>query len=226
MGGAVGQLPLDAARIGCHLLTGDGWRFLCGPYSVGCASLAPRLRGALEAATPHCPPPETAAVAGLNAALGHRTATATAGEGLGLLPALRAAFEETPGTELIAPGPIQSAIFAFRHHELPAALIRRQLAARGVIVWKTVAEETPLHLPPRGTGGGTALRASLHHDSTAHDIAAFGQALKDVVREQQPHSARAHPAAPARSQAAPTAADPPRLRAPARRRHLTVCQLP
>ncbi|MFJ2398403.1 aminotransferase class V-fold PLP-dependent enzyme [Streptomyces sp. NPDC087843] len=221
---AAGQLPVDAARIGCHLLTGDGWRFLRGPHDVGFAYLAPRLRDTFEEAAAHRAPPQNAAVAGLNAALAHHAATLTgpAGhDGLRLLPALRAAVEETPGAELITPGLVQSGILAFRHRELPAALVRRQLAARGVVLWKTVAQEIPLLDHP----AGTALRASLHHGSTPDDITRFGHALQAVVREERPQPAGPHPAArrTAPAAAAPAATPGPR---PPTRRHLTLCPSP
>jgi selenocysteine lyase/cysteine desulfurase len=231
---AVGQLPVDAGRIGCQLLTGDGWRFLRGPYDVGFAFLAPRLRAAFEDAAAHRPLPRNAAVAGLNAALAHHTATTATTAGLagqGLLPALRAAVEGCPGTELIAPGRIQSAILAFRHRDLPAALVRRRLAARGVVLWKTVAQETPLHLPR--SGAATALRASLGPDTTPQDIARFGRALREVVREetagaQRPRPACTLPPAPAPALASAPAPVPPagpRPR-PSARRHLTLCPTP
>jgi selenocysteine lyase/cysteine desulfurase len=231
---AVGQLPVDAGRIGCQLLTGDGWRFLRGPYDVGFAFLAPRLRAAFEDASAHRPLPRNAAVAGLNAALAHHTATTATTAGLagqGLLPALRAAVEGCPGTELIAPGRIQSAILAFRHRDLPAALVRRRLAARGVVLWKTVAQETPLHLPR--SGAATALRASLGPDTTPQDIARFGRALREVVREetagaQRPRPACTLPPAPAPALASAPAPVPPagpRPR-PSARRHLTLCPTP
>ncbi|MFG2480456.1 aminotransferase class V-fold PLP-dependent enzyme [Streptomyces fagopyri] len=216
---AVGQLPVDAARIGCHLLTGDGWRFLRGPHETGFAYLAPRLRDTFEETLAYRPPPRNAAVAGLDAALAHHTATLTGAaghDGPRLLPALRAAVEETPGTELITPGLVQSGILAFRHRELPAALVRRQLAARGVVLWKTVAQEIPLLDHP----AATALRASLHHDTTPDDITRFGQALQAVVREERPRPAGPRPAA-RHTAPAPTAG--PR---PPTRRHLTLCPTP
>lgn len=216
---AVGQLPVDAARIGCHLLTGDGWRFLRGPHETGFAYLAPRLRDTFEETLAYRPPPRIAAVAGLDAALAHHTAilTGTAGhDGPRLLPALRAAVEETPGTELITPGRVQSGILAFRHRELPAALVRRQLAARGVVLWKTVAQEIPLLDHP----AATALRASLHHDTTPDDITRFGQALRAVVREERPHPAGPRPAAHRTAPAPPAGPRPPT------RRHLTLCPTP
>ncbi|MFI7406902.1 aminotransferase class V-fold PLP-dependent enzyme [Streptomyces sp. NPDC049541] len=180
---AVGQLPVDVARIGCHLLTGDGWRFLRGPQSVGFAYAAPQLRQALA---PHgglpLMPPHGAAVAALNAAL---TRLAPVTEDLGAR--LRAAVENTPGTGLIVPGRVQSGIATFTHEELPAALLRRRLADRGIVVWKTVAQETPLYLPGRGVV--TAVRASVHPDNRAEDIELFADALQDAVAEGRPRSA-------------------------------------
>ncbi|MFJ4931754.1 aminotransferase class V-fold PLP-dependent enzyme [Streptomyces sp. NPDC088736] len=216
---SAGQLPVDAARIGCHLLTGDGWRFLRGPHDVGFAYLAASLRETFEESLAHRPAPQNAAVAGLEAALAHHAAAFTGPPGPGglrLLPALRAAVEETPGTELITPGRVQSGILAFRHRELPAALVRRQLAARGVLLWKTVAQEIPLLDHP----AGTALRASLHRGTTPDDITRFGHALRAVVREERPHPAAPRPAARTGTPAAKAA---PR---PAARRHLTLCPAP
>lgn len=185
---AVGQLPVDVARVGCQLLTGDGWRFLRGPQSVGFAYVAPQVHQALD---PHgglpLVPPHGAAVAALNAALGlHAPARAPSPEDLGSL--LRAAVEHTSGTGLIAPGRVQSCIVTFQHEELPAALLRRRLAERGVVVWKTVAQETPLYLPGRGVV--TAVRASVHPDNRAEDIELFADALQDAVAEGRPRPAR------------------------------------
>ncbi|MEV6019575.1 MULTISPECIES: aminotransferase class V-fold PLP-dependent enzyme [unclassified Streptomyces] len=210
---AVGQLPVDAARIGCHLLTGDGWRFLRGPYAAGFACVAPRLR---ETLAPYggvpLVPPHGAAAAALNAALAlHTPATARPD----LAPGLRAAVQDTAGTELIAPGRLQSGIVTFRHPDVPAALVRRRLADRGVVVWKTVAEEVPLYLPKRGVV--TAVRASVHHDNSARDIELFADALKDAVSGPVPLPAPArHPLT-----AAPAPAAIPHTR-PAARRHLAL----
>jgi selenocysteine lyase/cysteine desulfurase len=219
---AAGQLPVDVARIGCHLLTGDGWRFLRGPYAAGFAGVAPRLR---EALAPHgglpLLPPHGAAAAALNQALVLNAAVSARTD---LAPGLRAAVEDTAGTELIAPGRLQSGIVTFRHEDVPAALVRRRLADRGVVVWKTVAEEVPLYLPKRGVV--TAVRASVHHDNSAKDIEVFADALKDAVTGARPLPAPARhpqPAAPAPHTVVsrPAAAGIPRAR-PAGRRHLTL----
>jgi selenocysteine lyase/cysteine desulfurase len=218
---SVGQLPVDAARIGCDLLTGDGWRFLRGPQNVGFACVAPRLRDALApgGAEP-LRPPQIGAVAALNTALAQHGAQSAPHEDL--VPALRAAVEAAPGIEVIAPGRIQSGILAFRHTEMPAAVIRRQLAARGIVVWKTVAQQTPLFLP--GTGVTTALRASVHHDNSPQDIARFEKALREVLAQERPRTA----SVPRTLHAA--AAAPPATGAAGRRsagrRHLTLCPAP
>ncbi|MFE9427050.1 aminotransferase class V-fold PLP-dependent enzyme [Kitasatospora sp. NPDC006697] len=178
---SVGQLPVDAGRIGCHLLTGDGWRFLRGPQGIGFAYTGERLRQALAPgeAEPRVRP-ENAAVVALDSALAHHAAAAE--QRADLLPELRAAAEAVPGIEVIAPGRVQSGLLGFRHPELPAALIRRRLAEQGVIVWKTVAQETPLL--PVGGGANTVVRASVHHDNGPEDIARFGEALSAVVAEE------------------------------------------
>ncbi|MFG2877466.1 aminotransferase class V-fold PLP-dependent enzyme [Streptomyces sp. NPDC048337] len=216
---SVGRLPVDAARVGCHLLTADGWRFLRGPEGVGFAYVAP---GAGDGAPR---PPAPAAVAALYTALAHHTA-ATSLPYEDLLPRLRAVVERTPGMELLASGREQAGILAFRHAEIPAAAIRRGLARRGVVLSKTVAHENPLH--PAGQDGVPALRASVHHDNTAEDIDRFGQALAEVLREQRNAAAPAEgvlAAAGATACAAPSphrTPSPHRARPARRRGHLTL----
>ncbi|MGW3554014.1 aminotransferase class V-fold PLP-dependent enzyme [Streptomyces griseoincarnatus] len=189
---AVGQLPVDAGRIGCQLLTGDGWRFLRGPESVGFAYLAPELRQALAPyGTASLALPEGASVVALNAALAvaEDAALAVPGDaGLagGLAAVLRTAVEETPGAELIAPGRVQCGIVTFRHAEMPAGLLRRALAARGVVVGKTVAQETPLYSP--GRKATAAVRVSVHHDNSAWDAARFAEALRQALAGRGHHA--------------------------------------
>ncbi|MFC9297027.1 aminotransferase class V-fold PLP-dependent enzyme [Streptomyces sp. NPDC057011] len=215
---SVGRLPVDAARIGCHLLTADGWRFLRGPEGIGFAYAAPGTREGLAQA----PAPAPAAVAALHAALAHHTAAGSLPYE-DLLPRLRAVVEGTPGMHLLASGREQAGILAFRHGEIPAAAIRRGLARRGVVVWKTVADENPLH--PAGQEAPTALRASVHHDNTAADVDRFGRALAEVLREERLAAAPAEPVLAAAGAA--FGAPSPHLARPARRRgHLTLHRAP
>ncbi|WP_199550975.1 aminotransferase class V-fold PLP-dependent enzyme [Streptomyces sp. N35] len=175
---SVGQLPLDVSRIGCDLLTADGWRFLCGPQDLGFACFAPELKdyyGPPDGIRPR-PAPHGAAVVALNAALAGRPQLFPDAE---LADEARDVVLRAPGVDVIAPGGIQSAMLAFRHERLPAGLMRKELAARDVVVRKMVGQENPLYLPGRGIT--TALRVSLHHDTTAQDIARFGEALNDVL---------------------------------------------
>ncbi|XMA40112.1 aminotransferase class V-fold PLP-dependent enzyme [Streptomyces albogriseolus] len=202
---SVGQLPVDAGRIGCQLLTGDAWRFLRGPESVGFAYASPELRRALAPyGTGPLLPPEGARVVALNAALAGQGPPAPAGD---LAAGLRAAVEGTPGAELIAPGRVQSGIVTFRHAGMPAGRLRRALAARGVVVGKTVAQETPLYLPGRGVTA--AVRVSVHHDNSARDAARFAHALQEAL------AGRGHHAVPTAVRAATPAPAP----APARGHH-------
>ncbi|MET7701665.1 aminotransferase class V-fold PLP-dependent enzyme [Streptomyces sp. NPDC005485] len=245
---SVGQLPVDGRAMGCDVLTGDGWRFLRGPLGVGFAALSPRARALLATPAPASamggwaastgvsggvgsagvlgPEPQLAAVVGLNAALTDQAGIGAV-DGAGLWPLLRAAVGQVPGVELIAPGRVQCGIVTFHHPRLPAALIRRELAARGVAVWKTVAQQMPLYLPQRGVT--TAVRASVDADHTPHDLARLTQALEDVIRTATPRTA-----APARTSALAAAAPamagpagaandlPTATRPAAGRRHLTL----
>ncbi|NED11818.1 aminotransferase class V-fold PLP-dependent enzyme [Streptomyces sp. SID9124] len=187
---AVGHLPVNAARIGADLLTGDGWRFLGGPAGVGFACTTPRLRSALTEPGParydqDLPgTPHSASVAGLNTALLLHGKEVSAAPREDLYPRLRDAVDRVAGTELIAPGRVQAGALAFRHEELTAGRLRRELRAQGIVLRKTVAQEMPLYLPERGIT--TALHASLGHDTTAHGIARFAEALDAIVSAHRP----------------------------------------
>lgn len=231
---SVGLLPVDAARIGCGLLTADGWRFLRGPEGVGFAYAAPGVRdGRAEPPAPPAP----AAVAALDAALAHHAA-AELPYGEDLLARLRAVVEGTPGMEPLPAGRERAGILGFRHARVPAAAIRRGLARRGVVLAKGVADEHPLH--PAGQDGATALRASVHHDNTAADVDRFARALGEVLAEIRAEASaealveeRQAAAAPGASRASGVAGaaafrtpSPRRARPAVRRGHLTLHRAP
>ncbi|MER5934063.1 aminotransferase class V-fold PLP-dependent enzyme [Streptomyces sp. NPDC002054] len=215
---SAGQLPVDATRIGCDLLTADGWRFLRGPDGIGFAYATSALGEPLDAPDPH-----PAAVAALYEALDPAAAPAPAATGTpyaGLPSGLHAAVARTTGIDILTAGAERSGILSFRHPDIPAGLIRRGLARRGVLVRKAVAQETPLH--PAGRNLTTAVSVSVHHDNTPEDIARFGHALQEVLREETRARRRtaAHPLP-----AAAAAAGAPALPAGARS-HLSLVPRP
>ncbi|MFF8940349.1 aminotransferase class V-fold PLP-dependent enzyme [Streptomyces paradoxus] len=198
---SIGQVPVDVSRIGCHLLTGAGRKFLRGPRGTGFAYAAPELRAALitdfhdlhvarvdsaggyrvtdgSARGLELAERTTAAVAGFHAALG-LFASGTPFDHQEVFRALRETVEKTPGVELIAPGTRQSGIVSFRHPDVPAEEIRRRLRLRGINVWKIVGHHTPLYMAERGVD--TAVRASVHYYNTLEEIDAFGAALREIA---------------------------------------------
>ncbi|MFD3937690.1 aminotransferase class V-fold PLP-dependent enzyme [Streptomyces sp. NPDC058611] len=187
---SAGRLPLDAPRIGCDLLTADGWRFLRGPQDTGFAytrpgtwttpATLPAAPGGYRSPAGRPVGPEPAAVAALNTALAHHAAAPPPrGD---LLPRLRAVLERTPGIELLPAGRDRAGILAFRHHEVPAARLRRALARHGAVLAKTVAQEHPLH---PAAAGGPAVRASVGSATTEQDVDHFARALRDALREER-----------------------------------------
>ncbi|MFI8345206.1 aminotransferase class V-fold PLP-dependent enzyme [Streptomyces sp. NPDC085639] len=236
---SVGLLPVDARRIGCRLLTADGWRFLRGPQDIGFAYLAPHphddppgapATGPVPPPAP-APAPALAAVLALGTALAHHARAARSPQP-DLLPLLRAAVHHTPGMELLAAGGRQAGVLAFRHAEIPSAALRRGLARRGVVLAKTVAHEHPLH--PAGRVAAPALCASVHHDNTPGDIDRLRRALAEVLLEER-HAGAVTARAAAGPTAVPAAVPAPvpagpgpqpfpyRTARPARRRgHLTL----
>ncbi|MFJ3224334.1 aminotransferase class V-fold PLP-dependent enzyme [Streptomyces sp. NPDC086783] len=140
---------------------------------------------------------------------------------------LRAAVCSSPGTELIATGGRPSGIVTFRHARVPAAVLRRLLADRGILVGKIVADESPLYLPRRGIT--TAVRVSVSHDTTAGDIALFASALHDAIAQGHPQPTPHIPSsvdAPFAASALGTAPAPPSLRTPSARRTVSAPRAP
>lgn len=191
---SVGRLPIDVTRIGCGLLTADGWRFLRGPAGAA-FGYADRCLGESLAGLP-----AAAAVAALNEALAVHGADTSLPYG-DLLPLLRDTLGRLPGIRLLAPGREQAGIVGFRHDEVPAGLIRRGLARRGVVVRKAVAQETPLH--PQCRTAAAAVEVSVHYDNTPADGERFALALREVLSEERRPAAvaatAARPARPMRS---------------------------
>jgi selenocysteine lyase/cysteine desulfurase len=197
---AVGQVPVDVAEIGCHLLSGAGRKFLRGPRGTGFAYVAPQLRSALVTDTHDLhvarvvSPTEyvvedgsarglelaertTAAVLGFTAALTHY-ASVDPFDQHEVFQSLRSTLAELP-VELIEPGTRHSGIVSFRHTTIPAERIRDELGARGINGWKISGDHTPIYMAERGID--TAVRLSVHYYNTLDDVAEAGRALREIL---------------------------------------------
>ncbi|MEU7885530.1 aminotransferase class V-fold PLP-dependent enzyme [Microbispora bryophytorum] len=198
---SVGQLPVSVARIGCHVLTGAGRKFLRGPRGTGFAYVARRVRESLvpefhdlhvarvdspssyrveddTARSLELAERNLAAVAGLDAAL-EVFETGTPFAHREVFDALCAAVAQTPGVEVIRPGTTHSGIVTFRHADVPPEVVVRRLAAERINVWRILGHHTPLYMAERGVE--TAVRASAHYYNTPDEIAVFGRALRSAV---------------------------------------------
>ncbi|MFE0020199.1 aminotransferase class V-fold PLP-dependent enzyme [Amycolatopsis sp. NPDC059021] len=198
---AVGQLPIDVATIGCHVLTAAGRKFLRGPRGSGFGYLRrdlwPRIRPpfhdlhvaevrsrdeydvdrgrAIQFETAER---SNAVVLGLLAAAEHALSTPD-GATAEVYDALVAAVAEIPGTVLLAPGENRAGILSFVHDRVTPDAIRDGLAAHGVTAWVGVGAHTPLYLP--GAGVDRFVRTSVHHYTTLEQIAVFRAALRTVL---------------------------------------------
>ncbi|MET7442004.1 aminotransferase class V-fold PLP-dependent enzyme, partial [Streptomyces sp. NPDC005568] len=137
---------------------------------------------------------------------------------------LRVAVCSSAGSELIAAGGRQSGIVTFRHAQVPAAVLRRRLADRGILVDKIVADESPLYLPRRGIT--TAVRASVSHDITPGDITRFANALHDAIAQGHSQPTPHTPSIPFAASAPGTAPTPPSLHTPSSRRTASALRAP
>ncbi|SDI11124.1 Selenocysteine lyase/Cysteine desulfurase [Actinokineospora alba] len=197
---AIGQVNVDVAEIGCHLLSGAGRKFLRGPRGTGFAYVAPELRATLITDTHDLhvarvvSPTEyvvedtsarglelaertTAAVLGFNAALIHFDSVDAFAQHE-VFQALRSTLAELP-VELIEPGTRHSGIVSFRHASIPAEQIRDELGARGINGWKIRGDHTPIFMAERGID--TAVRLSVHYYTSLDDVAAAGRALREIL---------------------------------------------
>ena len=193
---SVGQLPVDVRRIGCHVLSGTGRKFLRGPRGTGFLYVERALLQTLE-------PPfidmraATATVdgryrlradarrfegwesfvagrLGLRAAVRYLLALgvdAAAARINALAVALRHALGALPGVTVHDRGVERSGIVTFTvAGEQPAETAVR-LRSRGANVSVTASEAAPLDARLRRLA--TAVRASVHYYNTEAEIAAF-----------------------------------------------------
>jgi selenocysteine lyase/cysteine desulfurase len=199
---SVGQLHIDVKAIACDVLTGAGRKFLCGPRGTGFAYVSPRFRArnaplfhdvhvaevssrnavrvndetarAFEFAER-----SPAAVIGLNAALKHHNTTNLAAQA----DVYRELCEQMSAMrvfEMVAPGTEHSGILTFRHGDIPAKRIVRELAHGEISAWVAVGAHTPIYMGSLGMAD--AVRVSVHYYNTKADVAALVRAIHRIVR--------------------------------------------
>jgi selenocysteine lyase/cysteine desulfurase len=197
----VGQLPVDVAAIGCHLLTAAGRKFLRGPRGSGFAYIRADLWDRInlrfhdlhvaeaQSLHSHRVTSDTAArfetaernnavVLGLLAAAEHALAN-PAGPAPEVVDALLAAVTETPGNRLLGPGHGRAGIVSFVHDRCTADQIRAGLTEDGINGWVALGSHTPLYLAAAGVN--RFVRTSVHHYNTLEDIRAFRRSLHRVI---------------------------------------------
>lgn len=190
---SVGQLPVDVSRIGCDMLSATGRKFLRAPRGTGFLyvrrSMLPRLEPPfldLHAAT--WTGPETYEVRG-DARRFENWETNYAGKiGLGvaaeyalswgldaiaervcaLADQLRALLGGVPGVRVHDQGTRRCGIVTFTVDGVPAADVRRGLAASGVNTSVSGATSAQFDLPSRGLS--EVVRASVHYYNTREEL--------------------------------------------------------
>lgn len=199
---SVGQMPLDVQKIGCHLLSGTGRKFLRGPRGTGFLYVSKDIPEQLD-------PPFidlhaakwtqarefeiradarrfenfesfVAGRVGLRAAVRYAL-------GLGLdkirdrvtmlADRLRAALSELPGVKVHDPGRVRSGIVTFtKEGEAPLDILTRLRAAK-IDIW--LSDKIYAHLDFGRRGLSQVARASVHYFNTEEEIATF---CRELVR--------------------------------------------
>lgn len=195
---SVGQLPLDVRRIGCHVLSGTGRKFLRGPRGTGFLYIESGLLQMLEppfidmrAAT--ALPAATfelrgdarrfetwesyvAGRVGLRAAVRYLLelgVDVVSARVVALAESLRSALRARPGITVHDRGAERSGIVTFTLAGEPAEVTAARLRAGGANVSVTVPLAAPLDSHLRTLKG--AVRASVHYYNTDDEVASFAE---------------------------------------------------
>lgn len=168
---AVGQVPIDIARIGCDALTGAGRKFLCGPRGTGFSYVSRQLRehlmpgfvdlhlsdfkkdGNVEKDTTtarfmECAERNCGAILGLSTAIEEAIRCDNRrSDGIELI---RENVPLLPDVIPIDPGQHRGGIFSFRHRTISAGDIVTKLREQGVAAWLIKGSHTPLFMLPAG----------------------------------------------------------------------------
>jgi selenocysteine lyase/cysteine desulfurase len=203
---AVGQLPVDVARVGCDYLSGTGRKFLRGPRGIGFLYAADRVLAAgaypitvdMHGATWSDPDDFTltpdarrfesweishALVAGAGAAAAYalEVGIGTASDRARALAAYaRERLSELPGVRVLDRGPELCAIATAQIAGRDAAAVKLALRARGINTSAADREDAVIDMDEKGTR--SALRVSPHYYNTADEIDAAVAALAELLR--------------------------------------------
>ncbi|MEO7429177.1 MAG: aminotransferase class V-fold PLP-dependent enzyme, partial [Acidimicrobiales bacterium] len=201
---SAGQLPLDVAELGCHVLTGTGRKFLRGPRGTGFLFVQRELALQLEpivldmaAATWVAPnryelqpdarrfeqwEADVAARIGLGVAVTQALEwglDAIAARTAVLAADLRTRLTEIPGVVVRDRGERLCAITSFTVNGRSAEAVRAQLHDQGVNVATSVATSAQLDLPHRGLDA--VVRASVHYVTTEAELARFAALVTQIA---------------------------------------------
>lgn len=199
---SAGQIDLDVEKLGCHVLTGTGRKFLRGPRGTGFLHVSRDVMDTIEPPFIDLHSAEWTApglfewadgakryetwegfVAGkLGLARAVRYARdiglpAIEARVTGLAKTLREALSTVPGASLQDLGEQQCGIVTFTHDREPAAEIMARLGKAGINVSVTPQPYAVLDLGARGLDA--VVRASIHYYNTDNEIDRFiGELLK------------------------------------------------
>jgi cysteine desulfurase / selenocysteine lyase len=200
---SVGQIEVDVRRIGCHVLSGTGRKFLRGPRGTGFLYVANDIIDRIDppfidlrAATWTEPDryvlapgakrfenweSNVAGRAGLAAAVRYARAVGMdriAGRVAFLAEALRERLAEVKGVTLHDLGSRKSGIVTFRKGDLDPTQMAAQLREVGINVSVSALAYARLDLGARGLP--SLLRASVHYFNTEAEIDTFATAVAQL----------------------------------------------
>jgi cysteine desulfurase / selenocysteine lyase len=200
---SVGQIDVDVQRIGCHILSGTGRKFLRGPRGTGFLYVSNTIVDSLDppfidlaaaewtdAQTYRLAPgalrfenweSNVAGRIGLARAVAYARAVGMAAieaRTTALADALRAGLAALPDVAVHDRGAVKSGIVTFTVAGRDAGAVQAHLRDRGINTSVTPLIYARLDLGPRGLEA--MIRASVHYYNTEDEVARFTQEIAKV----------------------------------------------